>query len=397
MSENSETNQNETQETPENGKTTPDPKGDVSSLSEEDGAVDEAGVDTPPVEGMAWQVAQLATSLLAQSYANSKGFERPSSQTDEYFTHQIRDSVRNARIVLEMAADPGDEETRLSTWFRPNSLMSKTEIEKRLKEIGWKTVGRDTTPSYNTIVSQIETIRARWQSRLDRLKAEAEENYDETVHAADLVAGAVKELCADAFISSELPGLLNAANQFLKTVHEDVLRSANDLRRVDFERNQALFDWCFVQISEPLEDRVERETTEDNETKSSDGSSEELDDEKIESEDVETVEEKSSKSPEAQFRIHELLRFAEDRWELEKSEIGLQSRHGEISGEDEKNQRDQSDHWLPPHFRPRALSELKVQFAMPSQNCPLPDRLSFHSFNSDGCKSPLEHYPFGPK
>jgi len=308
--------------------------------------------DLPPVAGRAWQIAQLATSLFSHSPASSAAPGNSSSKPSDYLIHQVRDSVRKARIILEVAANPKSEDTRLSTWFSPNLPMSITDIEKRLEEIGWKTGSRTTTPSYNTINAQINKIRARWQDLLCRLETRASLDYDRHIRAADLVVGAVMGLCSNESIRSELPGLDDAADQFLKKILEEVSFPDADWRRVDLERHQALFDWCF---SPPQETR------------------------------------------EARYRFHELLRVSEDWWEREVSDAGFLSRLGQISEEEAEERRELSGEWLPGHFRPRKLSDLDARFALSSQNYPLPDSLSFQAFNSDGSKSALEHYPFRPR
>jgi len=340
------------------------------------------------VEGKGWQIAQLATTLLSQSPSLNGPSSVASLWQDEYLVNQVRESVRKARIILDIASDTGDEETRLSTWFEPDAPVSITEIKNRLSEIGWKTVGRKTTPNYNTIKAQIEAVERRWTSKLQRLETQSSEIYDKHHHAADLVAGAIKELCADPMISSELPHLETESTEFLKKIHQGVLRSSSELKRIDFERHQALYDWCFMQDSATNDDQTDQ-TDADSEEKIDDKPAKEKESEKNSGEDC-----KKRGKTEARFRVYELLRFAETQWELELSESEFRNRLGDLTDEEAQEQAASANDWLPVHFRPRMLSHLNPSFALPRYNCPLPTRGSFEGFNSDGVKSSLEQYPW---
>lgn len=339
-----------------------------------------------PIEGRAWQIAQLATSLLSNSSLISSDLKGTRAWKEDYFLSRVEESVRKARIILDVSSTLEDEETRLSTWFEPNSPISIKGVCLRLREIGWKTHGRGTsTPTYNTVKAQLDRIRDKWQAKLDDLRTRSNEGYDKSHRGADRVAGAIRELCSEAGLLSELPHLEKESAEFLKRIYQQVIYSDHDVHRINFERHDSLFVWCFMDRSNSRSRAASQNFAEEEECSGkiysapndNTDNSQESDDEK---------------GSEQIFRIHELLRFAEDQWETESAEGNFLKRVGEITVEESENLASSAFEWLPIHFRPRRLSSLIL--ASPKHNCPLPAKLSFEAFNTNGCKSPMERYPW---
>ena len=181
---------------------TPESANGSASSEETSGEASTPGADldsgTLPVEGKAWQIAQLAAQVLNVRGIYERGGDAQHTRDlednwrDERLLTRIKESVRTARSILEVVSIPlVDERIDASTLFKPGVAINATKIAKRFKDVGWKNMGETRLKVRLVEIDKCWTrLINEWESR-----ALLSENYVE--NAIEKIAAAIRVLSLD--------------------------------------------------------------------------------------------------------------------------------------------------------------------------------------------------------
>lgn len=195
----------------------------------------------PPckVDESVWQVAQIATSLLCGSASPGQVPPKGWVWSDNYFTTQVDDALRKARVILDRASRPNADGIRLHEYFQPGEVLNASKIVERLGEIGWWSASRP------TMDVRLDAIRDKWSSRLEGLNEAFPETQTKRQQVVLDLERMLDEFCRRDGVNELLPQSAEHSRALLSELRRGFLFSDEEMRTVEYEREKSLFDWCF--------------------------------------------------------------------------------------------------------------------------------------------------------
>ena len=228
---------------------TPESANGSASSEETSGEASTPGADldsgTLPVEGKAWQIAQLAAQVLNVRGIYERGGDAQHTRDlednwrDERLLTRIKESVRTARSILEVVSIPlVDERIDASTLFKPGVAINATKIAKRFKDVGWKNMGETRLKVRLVEIDKCWTrLINEWESR-----ALLSENYVE--NAIEKIAAAIRVLSLDQEVNHSIYKFEDETRLLMRRIR-DHNPSIPGYPPVMASKLRSLHKWCF--------------------------------------------------------------------------------------------------------------------------------------------------------
>lgn len=299
------------------------------------------------VDGRAWQVAQLAAQMVSRGGIYGR-LENPEwAWAEEFQIARVKEAVRTAHLVLELATQPVDEQISASTLFEPGDALNSRQIAERFENVGWPNLGE------TKVRERLSEIQECWKRVITEKQSMASKMDSGRESAIRKIANALASLAGDSDVFLTIDDFQGRASSLLQAIRAEMPPPPTS-PKIEAERLQLLHKWCFP------DDVIERP--------------------------------KRTKG-ERLFRIHELLRFAEEKFEEQIVDLRQRHRFHQISDSGLNEELQKAELWLPEPLRARPLESLKPPFNRSAFNSPPTREATFQAYNHHRVVDPALRYP----